>query len=544
LRPQLEALEDRCVPSTLNLVSGATPFTDTSDLVGQRGHVSLDSEVEPRLAVDPTNSQHFVAVWQQDRWSNGGARGIAGAVSTDGGNTWLPMVIPGLTLASGGAYQRASDPWVSISKDGTVYVSSLEVTLAPAGFPLYSAVMVNKSTDGGLTWGQPTVLQADTSTFPNNIFNDKESVTVDPTDPSRAFVVWDRNVFPGNNADFEAFHAGVAIRQDVLLSITQDGGKTWTTNTISSPNADFGETGNQIVVLPDGKGTLVDVFSVNRGSGNQPAHADQIFLATMRSTDHGATWSDPILGPAQELMDVTDPNTGAPVRTGEQIPEVAVNRQNGALYAVWADGRFSNFTHDDIAMTTSTDGGLTWSAPIKVNQTPTNIPAGDQQAFSPNVAVADNGTVAVAYYDFRNNTGGPGLPTDYWMAQAAASNATDPASWSQEDRLTNASFNLELTPRTSRGYFVGDYEGLVAVGNNFDALFAQAGADASDPSNIWFRDPPAAPAGPAARTDSQPLKYVALGNFIDDGLSDLAATNFDASVVDALFNAKGRHRHH
>src|SRR6185312_2557076 len=37
-------------------------------------------------------------------------------------------------------------------------------------------------------------------------------------------------------------------------------------------------------------------------------------------------------------------------------------------------------------------------------------------------------------------------------------------------------------------------EGLVAAGTSFFALFAQAGASSSDPSNIWFRDPPPAPA--------------------------------------------------
>jgi hypothetical protein len=505
---RLEALEDRNLPSTLTLmpivqVSSATPFTDTSDLAGQKGHVSLNSEVEPRLAVDPTNNQHVVAVWQQDRWSNGGARGIVAGDSTDGGVTWTSVVVPGLSLASGGTYQRASDPWVSIATNGDVYVSSLEVTLAPAGFPLNSAIFVSKSphtADGSLQFGQPTLLQADTSPFPNNIFNDKESVTTDPADPNRVYVIWDRGEFPGDNAAFDAFHSH-AIRQDILLATTTDGGQTWTTSTIRSPQANDGETANHIVVEPDG--TLVDAFVLTKGSGSQPAQADQNFLAVIRSTDHGLTWSDPIIGPAEESIGITDPNTGAPVRSGDVLPDVTADPQSGALYAVWGDGRFSDFTHDDIALAVSTDGGQTWSDPIKVNQTPTTIPAGDQQAFTPSVAVAASGTVAVTYYDFRNNTGGPGLPTDYWIAHAD-SNFTNPGSWSQENRLTDASFNLEVTPRTSRGFFLGDYEGLVAAGSSFDALFSQAGSDSSDPSNVWFRDPPPAADSPAASPASAP----------------------------------------
>jgi hypothetical protein len=161
------------------------------------------------------------------------------------------------------------------------------------------------------------------------------------------------------------------------------------------------------------------------------------------------------------------------------------------------DGRFSGFAHDDIALSMSTDGGQTWSDPIKVNQTPTNIPVGNQQAFTPSVAVSSDGTVAVTYYDFRNNvdlTPGSGLPTDYWLVHAS-SNFTNPSSWTTgELPLTNTSFNMENAAPTSRGYFLGDYEGLAAAGNNFYALFAQAGSSTSDPSNIWFRDPPPASA--------------------------------------------------
>jgi hypothetical protein len=48
---------------------------------------------------------------------------------------------------------------------------------------------------------------------------------------------------------------------------------------------------------------------------------------------------------------------------------------------------------------------------------------------------------------------------------------------------------MENAAPTSRGYFLGDYQGLAAAGTSFYALFAQAG-DTSDPSDIWFRDPP------------------------------------------------------
>src|SRR5262249_32730077 len=155
-------------------------------------------------------------------------------------------------------------------------------------------------------------------------------------------------------------------------------------------------------------------------------------VGVLRSTDGGKTWSDPIAGPAIEAIAVTDPNTGRGVREGEPILDVAVDPK-GNLFAVWDDGRFSNFTHDDIAFAMSRDGGLPWSAPIKVNQTPTTISAGNQQAFPPSVAVAADGTVAVTHYDFRNNGAIPGLATDYWLVHAS-SDFTNPTSWQSDEK--------------------------------------------------------------------------------------------------------------
>ncbi len=36
------------------------------------------------------------------------------------------------------------------------------------------------------------------------------------------------------------------------------------------------------------------------------------------------------------------------------------------------------------------------------------------------------------------------------------------------------------------GYFVGDYEGLTAIGNKFGAIFSQP-TSSSDPASIFFR---------------------------------------------------------
>jgi hypothetical protein len=207
----------------------------------------------------------------------------------------------------------------------------------------------------------------------------------------------------------------------------------------------------------------------------------------LRSTDKGATWSGPYDIARLGTIGVTDPETGEDVRTGDIIPDIAVDAANGRLYAVWQDASFNGNRADAIAFSQSLDGGLTWSAPIKVNQTPTTIPIGDQQAFTPSVDVSANGTVAVTYYDFRNNTDAPPLVTDYFIVHchpATPTACTSATNWGSESRLTNQSFDMRQAPDAG-GFFTGDYEGLANAVNDFTPFFAQP--HGTDPSSTFFR---------------------------------------------------------
>ena len=446
-------------------VSIPSPFAGCT--VGGPGTVFVNSEVEPFVDVNPTNPDNIIGVYQQDRWSNGGAHGLVAAVSHDGGQTWAHSfahfsTCSGGTPANGGDLDRASDPWVTFSPNGHAYFMSLS---ANADLRT-SAMLVAKSTDGGDTWSEPTTLIRETSDFH---FNDKNSITADPTDSRFVYAVWDRSRFPSENADFNALHS-FAFRGDIYLARTTNGGQSWEpAHAVFAPKSNLFTIGNQIAVQPNG--TLVDIFALSKGSGNQPS-PNQFTEAVIRSTDKGVTWSQPIIISTDQSVDVRDPDTGQNVRAGEGLPDIAVDRASGALYAVWDDGRFNGRVYDEIVFSQSTNGGRSWSAPIKVNKTPTNIAVGNRQAFTPAVHVADDGTVAVTYYDFRNNdTAVPGLPTDYWLVHCRAS-CTNAANWSETHGA--GPFNMELAP-VARGFFVGDYEGLASIGNDFLPFFVQAG---------------------------------------------------------------------
>jgi hypothetical protein len=142
---------------------------------------------------------------------------------------------------------------------------------------------------------------------------------------------------------------------------------------------------------------------------------------------------------------------------------VAVDPATGELYVVWEDARFTGGTVNQAVISTSTNGGTTWSAPAPVS-TVTGRPA-----FTPTVAVNARGTVAVTYYDLRNLSAGntSTLPTDLWLKTSARGGGAFGS-----DVHVAGSFNMLAAPNAG-GFFVGDYEALGVNGSSFLPFFVQ-----------------------------------------------------------------------
>ncbi|HKB19924.1 MAG TPA: sialidase family protein [Gaiellaceae bacterium] len=455
---------------------GASPFAnctaDNPALQQQFSTLYPNAETEPRISVNPTNPQNIVAEYQQDRWNNAGSRGLVASVTTNQGASWQRVVVPGTSKCSGGDFDRATDPWVSFAPNGDLYAISLSFDV----FDSNNAVLVSKSTNGGQTWGSPIAVAADDT---NGL--DKESITADPHDSNFVYAVWDRFVSPPGFPPSEQgrLHARSFVQQ-AFFSRTTDGGQTWSAPSVAyNPGTQAGTIGSIINVLPDG--TLVDGL-IQFADHKRPLRGVQV--AVIRSTDRGLSWSKKatIVSPIDPTFPgPTDPDTGDAIRSGG-LPDFAVDPASGKLYAVWEDDPTTPGI-DEIRFSQSADGGLTWSTPIKINQTPTSAPIGDQQAFTPTVKVAANGTVGVTYYDFRNNTGAPGLTTDFWFIHCHAS-CTSAGNWTQETHVAGP-FDEEQAAE-ARGFFLGDYMGMDTIGNSFEAFFGQGvSRAASNPSDMF-----------------------------------------------------------
>jgi len=430
-------------------VSGTSPFAAGCDGAPAVGTLYLNAEVEPMVALNPRNANNVVGVWQQDRWSTGGARGLLTGMSLDGGRTWTQRMAAfshctGGSATNGGDYSRASDPWVTFAPDGTVYQSSLSFNGEVLATGSSSAILVSRSTDGGATWSNPITLISDGAIF----FNDKESITADSTDARLVYALWDRLVSGGGPTYF---------------SRTTDGGITWeVAHSIYDPGANSQTINNQVVVLSDG--TLIDFFTRLDTPANAPATAT---LAIIRSPDKGVSWSAPIVISPVQAVGTFDPETHAQIRDGAILGSIAAG-PHGELAAVWQDSRFSGGMRDGVAFSRSLDGGLTWTTAVRVNAI-AGVPA-----FVPAVTIRADGTYGVSYYDFRSNTADPStLLTDYWLARS-----TDGITW-LESHITGP-FDLAIAP-SAGGLFLGDYQALTSIGTVFLPFYVQT--NTGNPAN-------------------------------------------------------------
>ena len=450
---------------------GPSPFVScTADnaaaQIGSGSVLYPNSEIEPRSAINPTNPLNIVGEYQQDRWSDGGARGLVASVTHDGGTTWTRVVVPGLTKCSDGSYDRASDPWLSFAPNGDLYAISLSFDV----FDSHNAIIASKSTDGGNTWSAPKEI---TSDYTDGL--DKESITVDPRNSNVVYATWDRLLSPGGSlhASDSGYFNARSYKSQTFFSKSVDGGATWSPpQQIYTDSSFSGSIGGMIRVLTDG--TLVDGL-VTYGNADWKG-GKCASLATLTSTDGGATWTSKptIIHPEScTYSGAHDPDTGAHIRSGGLI-DFTTDGSNE--YAVVEDALANAPTTGRVLFFQSINGGP-WSAPTVISQTPAGI-----DAFVPTIAVNADHTIGVTYYDFRNNTPGGSADTDYWLTRCSSA-CTNPANWSEVH--VAGPFDMHQAP-VARGEFVGDYQGLTTSGNAFQPFFIQAGTTSSNPTDAYF----------------------------------------------------------
>lgn len=431
--------------------------------------------METAIAVDTKDPNHLlVGANDYQSPSTSFVSAVTSFVSFDGGQNWTKGNVPMTGFTS-------ADPSpVFSAKFNTAHMGEVGVRCPDLRYLricAYDAATVT-SNDGGLTWGNPVVVSSG-SPF-NQVLNDKPWLAVD-NDPSspyygRLYLSWSR------------FHYTKDGRgsSPIDLSYSDDDGKTWSReieisganptycNGPDSMSHDYRCLDDQFstpVILPGG---VIVVHFQNADNAGADENLLEIDTQTMivRSTDGGVTWSQP-----RHIADLEDSVLtaeggdyparfdGFPNQTGHEFTTWSVQGMNvdpvtGVLYAFWADNRdgvhdsLMPVTQTNIFLTKSTDGGLTWTGPIRVT-------SGLGDRWMP-WGAAYNGTVRVMFmdgsYDYLNRT----------LYGVTMATSTDGGSTWTYQRVDTASSNPNNSAWFSSGvsgcfrctFFIGDYQGM------------------------------------------------------------------------------------
>jgi hypothetical protein len=426
---------------------------------------------EPTVAVNPTNADILIAgsndEQRQPPCGPGPVRGATATAndcsffpgvgtsgiytSSDGGSTWVnrgllddqaswiasDFVSDGDPVISYGPKPNGAGVFSYANGVRAYYSTLASYKAGKSPFPPNKApelLAVSFSDNNGLTWSAPVI--ASTKLNPNN-FNDKEWVAADdnPGSPffGRVYVTW---------TQFRSFTFTGNGNEPVMVVVSTDGGASFGAPNQLSPAGNNGtgngRQGSQPTTGPDGSAYV----AFEQGS-------NQVVVI---SRDGGSSWTRPAaIGP---VSDIQDPIPGANFRTSS-FPAIAADPREGStkVYANWVN---RTDTGGRVVVSTSTDKGASWGAPVTVST------LAEGYAFYQGLDVAPNGRVDVGYQALETthpDTYGTGNASiDSWYTTSSGSG------WSAPLKVSSASSDPAASAQNNLArQFFGDYNELVSA---------------------------------------------------------------------------------
>lgn len=375
-----------------------------------------NSPEEVSIAINPKNTNQIVA----------GANINNAYRSNDAGATWTTQI---LTCP---AYNVWGDPVLIWDTANACYFLHLS---NPSSGSWIDRIVVQKSTDFGATW--PTCVGVGKN---GTKAQDKEWAVVNPTNNDIHFT-WTQFDVYGSSASTDS--------SMILYTKSSDGGVTWTSpKRISHYAGDCIDSDNTTEGAVPAIGPNGEVYVAWAGPKG---------LVFQKSTDGGNTWFavekilDPFPGGWDYTINGLQRCNGLPFT----FCDLSNGPHKGTIYINWSDQR--NGPNDgDIWIIKSTDGGTTWSSPIRVND---DVP-GKQQFMSNMTIDQATGYIYVLFYDRRNFSSG--TSTDVYMAVSKDGGNT----------FVNYKVNANAFNPTSSVFF-GDYLDISAHNNVIRPIWMQ-----------------------------------------------------------------------
>ena len=405
----------------------------------RRAHFPSIAQFETSVAV---SGSHVVVGWNDESVGGKTIRGfnwsVGHAYSADGGSTFTDA-------GEVGSSHWGADPTVVADRLGNFYIARIDLLGDDAlGNNSPDRIAIYKSSDGGVTFPRSATVTGNTSGRFTGV-NDKPTITNDDTGSAfsgNLYVSW---TFANSNV--------LTLR----FARSTDGGATFSDPIVLSDGAN--DQGSVPVVGPRGE---VYVFWTDRVSK---------VILVRKSIDGGLTFGlatsvaspAPIGAPADGTTQFCGSVLNGSIGPGASSMMAAVDRsggsRNGALYVAFAT-RGEGADLADVSLTTSRDGGATWSTPRRLND---DVTTNDQ--WQPFVAVAPNGTVGVTWYDRRQD------PRNSLIDVFMRISTDGGASFGPNLKLTDVSFpppglnyKLGFPPYSC---YMGSYNYMTAAAGNF-----------------------------------------------------------------------------
>jgi hypothetical protein len=353
------------------------------------------------------------------------------------------------------------DGVVVLGRGGNLFYSSISL-MSNGRF----GVGVAKSTDNGATFSTP--IDA-TAADPSDDFRDKPWIAVDRNSgsPNRGnvYVSWTKVSF---------FTSSLSV----AVSRSTDGGSSFDRSIVVSPPTGVALTqGSAPAVAPNGD-LYVAYFENHSISSIQSVDS----IVIVKSTDGGKSFS-----PRKNVVELSSRVslvTGGNGVRSNSFPSFSIDG-SGNLHIVYdAIPTVPGPDRADAYYVRSTDGGATFSTPLRINDD-----SGATTQLLPSLAVAPDGTIAVKWWDRRNDPINDSL-TDVYMAVSTDGGA----SFGRNLRVTDHNWVFGPVEAGLAGGYHGDYDGIAFDGDSF--FVAWSDERGSDP-DVYFAQVPRLPSAAA-----------------------------------------------
>ena len=387
------------------MVSPHGVFTSYQVNVDANGNnIVGDAANECTISVDPTNGNKMAIGWRQFNSVTSNFRQGGWGYTTDGGVHWtFPGVLENNVFRS--------DPVTDSDETGTFFYLSLLQTFCENMY---------RSTNGGQSW---TELQPDGLAGGG----DKQWFTIDKTGG------------PGHGFQYQSSDGANCSGSGVQFQRSTDGGITWQAPIIipagpTDGTLDVDTNGNLFI---GGEGSTLNSFSCVRSSNAQIGNQTPTFDQVTQHINMGGDLSGGGINPAglDGMLFLAIDRSGGPT-----------NNNIYMLASVVPPGRSTT----DVMFVRSTDGGLTFSAPHKINDDPVNP---NKWHWFGTFSVAPNGRLDAVWYDTRNAANNTDSQLFYsWSTDAGVT-------WSPNVAVSNAFNPSEGYPNQNK---IGDYITIVS----------------------------------------------------------------------------------